>query len=103
MVEIGESIMARSRYAMLEIGAITGVRAPAFQSAHFKEFVVHFDGTGKPVAAINQALLAQGIFGGKDLSREFPELGQSALYCVTEVHTQEDIDRLVQALQEVVR
>jgi len=103
MVEIGESIMVRSRYAMLEIGAIPGVRAPAFQAAHFKEFLVNLDGTGKTVATVNRALLARGIFGGKDLSREFPELGQSALYCVTEVHTQEDIDRLVQALREVVR
>ena len=37
-----------------------------------------------------------------DLSREFPELGQSALYCVTEVHTKDDIDRLAAALEEVV-
>jgi len=103
MAEIGESIMARSRYAALKIGEIAGVRAPLFRSAHFKEFVVQFDGTGQTVADINRELLAQGIFGGKDLGREFPELGQSALYCVTEVHTQEDIDRLVQALKEVVR
>ena len=49
------------------------------------------------MAEINRALRAHGIFGGKDLSRDFPELGQSALYCVTEVHTQADIDRLVDA------
>jgi glycine dehydrogenase subunit 1 len=54
------------------------------------------------VAQINGALLARGIFGGKDLSREFPELGQSALYCVTEVQTKADIDRLVTTLREVV-
>ena len=46
--------------------------------------------------------LARGIFGGKDLSRDFPELGQSALYCVTEVHTQADLDRLAAAVAEVV-
>ena len=55
------------------------------------------------MADINQALLARGIFGGKDLSGEFPELGQSALYCVSEVHTKDDIDRLVVALEEVLR
>jgi len=55
------------------------------------------------VAEINVRLLERGIFGGKDLTGEFPELGQSALYCITEVHTQDDIDRLVQALQEAVR
>ncbi len=103
MVEIGEGIMARSRYAMLELDKIKGVKAPVFQSPHFKEFIVNFNGTGKPVAEINKALLAREIFGGKDLTREFQELGSSALYCVTEVHTQDDIDRLVAAVREVVK
>jgi glycine dehydrogenase subunit 1 len=103
MVEIGEGSMARSRYAMLHIDEIEGVRVPLFQSPHFKEFVVNFDATAKTVAEINQALLARGIFGGKDLADEFPELGNSALYCVTEVHTKDDVDRLVGALREVVK
>jgi glycine dehydrogenase subunit 1 len=103
MVEIGEGIMARARYAMLEIDKIKGVKAPVFESPHFKEFVVNFDDTGKTVAEINKALLVQEIFGGRDLIKEFPELGNSALYCVTEVHTKDDIDRLVNALKEVVK
>jgi glycine dehydrogenase subunit 1 len=102
MVQIGEGIMARSRYAMLKMDRIEGVQAPVFQSPHFKEFVVSFDRTGMTVAEINKALLARDIFGGKDLTAEFPELGNSALYCVTEVHTKDDIDRLVHALKEVV-
>ena len=44
----------------------------------------------------------EGIFGGKDLSEEFPELGQSALYCVTEVHLKEDIDTLVNAIRKII-
>ena len=102
MLGIGEGIMSRARYAMLEMDKIKGVRAPVFQAPHFKEFVVNFDGTGKTVAEINAALLAREIFGGQDLTQEFPELGHGALYCVTEVHTQDDIDRLVDALKEVV-
>jgi glycine dehydrogenase subunit 1 len=95
--------MQRSRYAALEIGKIRGVRCPVFRAAHFKEFVVNFDATGKTVAEINQGLRERRIFGGKDLSGEFPEMGRSALYCVTEVHTQEGIDRLVSALKDVLR
>ena len=100
MFEIGEGILSRVHYAMMELKKIKGVQAPGFQSPHFKEFIVNFDGTGKTVAEINTALLAQRIFGGQDLSHEFPELGQSALYCVTEVHTQADIDTLVSALRK---
>jgi glycine dehydrogenase subunit 1 len=103
MVEIGEAIMQRSRYAMKKIAQITGIKVLFSESHHFNEFVVNFDGSGKSVAAVNQALLEQGIFGGKDLSAEFPELGQSALYCVTEIHSQADIDLLVETLAEVTQ
>jgi glycine dehydrogenase subunit 1 len=102
MVEIGEGIMARARYAMMQLDKLDGVTAPLYRSPHFQEFVVNLDGTGQTVAKVNQALLARGIFGGKDLSLEFPALGQSALYCVTETHTQEDIDQLVASLEEVI-
>jgi glycine dehydrogenase subunit 1 len=87
---------------MSHISKIKGVKCPVFQSTHFKEFVVNFDDTGKTVAEINKALLKHKIFGGKDLTKEFLELGSSALYCVTEVHTKDDIDRLVNALKEAV-
>jgi glycine dehydrogenase subunit 1 len=102
MMEIGEGIMLRSRYAMEELDKVEGVRAPLFEGPHFQEFVVNFEGTGKTVEKINEGLLRRGIFGGKDLTRELPQLGRSALYCVTEVHTREDIDTLVNALREVV-
>jgi len=54
------------------------------------------------VAGINDALLRDKIFGGRDLVSEFPELGQCALFCVTEVYTKADLDRLVDALAEAV-
>jgi glycine dehydrogenase subunit 1 len=100
--EVGEGIIQRSHYAMRKLSGIRGVKAPAMSAAHFKEFIVNFDGTGKSVTEINRALLDRGIFGGHDLSQEFPELGQSALYCVTEVHTQHDIDRLADTIKEIV-
>jgi len=99
--EVGELILARARYAAHRLGAIEGVRVP-LAAGFFKEFVVNFDATGKTVADINSGLRKHRIFGGKDLSGELPELGQSALYCVTEVHAADDIDRLVSALEEVV-
>jgi glycine dehydrogenase subunit 1 len=68
-----------------------------------KEFVVSFDGTGRTVKEINTALLQRGIFGGKDLSDELRGLGQSALYCVTEVHTRDDLHTLAESLGEVLK
>ncbi len=103
MEDIGRHILQKSQYAMKRIAGIPGLRAPRFHSAHFKEFAVDFTATGKTVAAVNEALLDRGIFGGKDLGGDFPELAGNALYCVTEVHTREDIDTLILALTEVVR
>ena len=99
--ELGEGILQRSHFAMRQIRSIKGVRAPLFDAPHFKEFVVNFDDTGKTVAEINRMLVKFGIYGGHDLSGDFPGLGQSALYCVTEIHTQADIDRLATVLAEV--
>jgi glycine dehydrogenase subunit 1 len=99
--ELGELIVQRSHYAASVLDELDGVRA-VFRGGFFKEFVVNFDDSGKSVAEINRALRERRIFGGKDLSRELPDLGQSALYCVTEVHTKDDIDRLAGALEEVI-
>jgi len=102
MQELGEGIMQRAAYLMKRLSEIKGVTAPLFAAPHFKEFVVNYDGTGKTVASINDALLRHKIFGGRDLTSEFPELGECALFCVTEVHTKEDLDRLVDALAKAV-
>ena len=102
MVEIGEGLMQRTAYAIQKLSQVPGVSIP-FSGIHFKEFVVDFNGSGQTVASIHKGLLAKGIFGGKDLSTEFPALGQCALYAVTEIHAQADIDRLAATLQEVLK
>ncbi len=102
MRELGESMLAKSHYAARRLSRIPRVRAPRFRGPFFHEFVVDYSRTGKSVARIHRALLRNGIFGGTDLSREFPDLKGCALYCVTEAHSQEDIDRLVDAVREAV-
>lgn len=98
--EVGSLIIQRAHYAARLIGAIDGVDI-LYPTGFFKEFVVDFGGTGKTVAAIHAALRERGIFGGLDLSATFLELGQCALYCVTELHSAADLKRLAEQLQEV--
>lgn len=102
MEEVGQTIMQKSQYAAERLNELPNVKGSHFDTVFFKEFVVDFNKTGKTVKEINKALLEKGIFGGKDLSEDFPELGQCALYCVTEVHTKTDIDKLITALEEVI-
>jgi glycine dehydrogenase subunit 1 len=98
--ELAEIIVKKSHYAMKRIRQVTGLSAPLFEAPHFEEFTLAFGNSHKSVQEINSDLRKHGIQGGKDISKEFPELGNAALYCVTEVHTKTDIDSLVSALEE---
>lgn len=98
--ELGELVIGRAHYCASLLDDIDGVRVTP-NDGFFKEFVVNFDDTGKRVADINRALLDKDIFGGLDLSKSFPDLGQSALYCVTEVHSRADLERVTDVLREV--
>jgi len=101
MREIGEVIVEKSHYAAKLLSEMRGIKI-LFSPQFFKEFVVNFDETERSVRDVNKALLKRRIFGGKEITKEFPELGNSALYCVTEIHTKGDIEKLASALGEVV-
>ena len=100
--EVGETNILNSQYAKNMISKIDGVNI-RFSSQHFNEFIVDFNDSKKIVSEINRELKQYKIFGGKDLSKEFPELGEVATYCVTEIHSKEEIDNLIIALKEVLK
>ena len=102
MRELGEAIMCKARYAMQLLAKIDGITTPMFKSAHFKEFTVNFDQMGKTAHDVHERLLQHQVHGGKNIAKEFPELGETALYCVTEMHSKEDIDRLAWALEAIL-
>ncbi len=100
--ELGETIMYKANYTMRLLAKIDRVRVPMFKVVHFKEFTVNFDKSGLKVEEVNKRLLERQIHGGKDLSKEFPELGQTALCCITEIHSKEEIEQLAKALEEIL-
>ncbi len=102
MRQIAETMMYKTVYAIQALSKIEHVRTPIFKSAHFKEFTVNFDESGLKAQQVNKRLLDCGIHGGKDLSKEFPELGETSLYCITEIHSKLEIDGLVSALEEIL-
>jgi glycine dehydrogenase subunit 1 len=100
MQDLGEVILRKSHYAAEKLSEIEGIKIPF--PTFFKEFVVKFE-TRKKTSRINKTLLKHRIFGGKDISSEFPELGSSSLYCITEIHSKDDILRLAESLKEALR
>jgi glycine dehydrogenase subunit 1 len=56
----------------------------------------------KPVAPVLKALTSEDIFGGFDLSRHFPELGNALLVCATETKTEAQIARYRDVLARIL-
>jgi len=100
--ELGKTIVERSHYAMRLLSKIEGVKSPFFKSPHFKEFTVHLESPKLGIAGLHQELLKRGIQGGEILTEEFPALGETALYCVTEIHEKEDIELLADTIRRIL-
>jgi len=97
--EMAMQNIQKAAYAASVLGRIQGVKL-RFRGRFFNEFVLEL---AKDAAAVNTALQAQGIIGGLALKDAYPELGNCVLFCVTEVHTKDEIDRLAVRLEEALR
>ena len=102
--QLFETILVKTSYAIKMLSEIPGVIVPRFSNPQYQEFVCSFKGPKGTLARLHKSLLSHGVHGGKSLVKDFPELGESALFCVTEVHSAEAIDKLrllIEKLQEV--
>lgn len=71
----------------------------AFTGAIFHEAVIRLP---TPAAPVLEALRAQGILGGFDITREYPGLGQALLVCATETKSAEDLIRYAEHLTRIL-
>ncbi len=94
--QVAELCFHKAHYAAQRIAGIPGFGGPFGE--FFKEFVVK---TPLPPQEVNAKLWERGIVGGYDLGRDYPELADGLLLCVTEMNPKEEIDALVEALKEV--
>ncbi len=102
MRELGTIILSKTYYAINELRKIKRIKVPLMQAQHFKEFTVSFNESGKKLKDLENSLLKRGIQIGAPLTESIPELGESAVFCVTETHSKEDIDKLSTVLAEVL-
>lgn len=93
--EVALQSTQKAHYAMNKITG-NGKFKLAFNKPFFKEFALI--GT-KDVATINEELLKHNILGGYDLSKDYENMDNSFLICVTEKRTKEEIDRLSSVLE----
>jgi glycine dehydrogenase subunit 1 len=93
--ELAEQNLAKTAYAAAQfakLGKVLFAGAP-----RFNEFVVQ---TGEDPFAISSRLLNHKVVGGLPLKRFYPELGNAALWCCTELTTRSAIDTVVGIVAE---
>lgn len=95
--ELGELCLQKAHYAWRQIAALPGFHA-AFTSPFFDEFVLR---SPVPVEHLQRACARAGIIGGYPLARDYPDLSDALLFCVTETRSREEIDLLVAVCKEV--
>ncbi|MDA4128695.1 MAG: aminomethyl-transferring glycine dehydrogenase subunit GcvPA [Thaumarchaeota archaeon] len=98
--KLGEVIISNSHYAVKRLAKIKGLSVPAYGGSFFKEFVVGYP-RGTNATSVYRKLAKIGFLAGYPLDAKFGA-GQAGLYCVTEVHTAEDIESLAEAIEEVL-
>ena len=76
----------------------TGRFERVFTGIHFNECVLKYNGD---ISKLNSSLLKKGLHSGLSLEPYFPELKQTLLFGVTELHEEEDFDKLSSAIKEV--
>ena len=86
--------LAKAHYASSQFARKAKVLFP--KAKRFNEFVVQ---SNEDPHAINNRLLEKKLIGGFSLKKFYPELGNAALWCCTEMNTREQIDTAVQAVQ----
>jgi glycine dehydrogenase subunit 1 len=96
--EMAGQNLAKARYAVAEFEKLPGVRR-AFSAPFFNEAALEFP---RSVRMINQELLREKIIGPLPLGPFFPEQTKRGLLCVTEVHSRQDVDRLVAATRRAL-
>ena len=96
--ELAKQNLAKAAYAAGQFSKHARVLFPG--SPRFNEFVVR---TSEDPVAINGRLLGHNIVGGLPLKKFYPELGNAALWCCTELTTRSAIDTAVGLVAESER
>lgn len=97
--ELAWQNIQKSHYALKKLTQVKGIKRK-FKGHSFNEFVLEFS---KQWDEISECLREKGIIGGLSLENDYPELQNCVLFCVTEMHKREDIDRLITSLKEALK
>ncbi|HOB37667.1 MAG: aminomethyl-transferring glycine dehydrogenase subunit GcvPA [Methanomassiliicoccaceae archaeon] len=96
---VAKSNMANARKLRDALSSVKGVECPVLDAPFFNELPARLP--IKP-EKMSKVLLRKGIIGGIPLIKHVPEMGDCMLFAATEMTTDNDIERLVEAMEVVV-
>ena len=94
--KLAELNVQKAHYLRQKISTLEGWEI-VFPAPVYNEFVVRCTDPQN----VNQKLQAEGIIGGYEVEKEYPELKNTLLFCVTEMLTKDDIDRVVSVTKAI--
>jgi glycine dehydrogenase subunit 1 len=97
---LGETILSNSHFAAKRLSRVRGVTSPHFTGSFFKEFVVSY--SKAKAASVFRQMAKSNVLGGYPIDGGFGLGVEAASFCVTEVHTRADIERLAATLEEAL-
>ncbi|MCX8188818.1 MAG: aminomethyl-transferring glycine dehydrogenase subunit GcvPA [Nitrososphaeria archaeon] len=98
--KLAVEIFERAHYACRRLSEVKNVIAPYFSGEFYQEFTLKL--IGGDINKFFNRVVDKKIIPGVILTRYFPKLDNVLLSCFTEVHTIEDIERLVETFKEVM-
>jgi len=93
--EVAELNLQKAHYAAKQISSLENHEV-VFSSPFFNEFVVKTPDSKK----LREEFAVQKIVPGLDIGKDFPELENCLLFCVTEMNSKEEIDKLVGVMRD---
>jgi glycine dehydrogenase subunit 1 len=88
--KLAELNIQKAHYLKQKLSGLKGWEV-VFPASVYNEFVIRCLNPKK----VNQKLQAEGIIGGYEVEKDYPELKNTLLICATEMLTKDDIDRIV--------
>jgi glycine dehydrogenase subunit 1 len=88
--KLAELNIRKAQYLKQKLSELKGWKV-VFTAPVYNEIVVQCPNPQK----VNEKLRAEGIIGGYEMEKEYPELKNALLFCATEMLTKQDIDRVV--------
>ena len=97
---LGETVISNSHFASKRLSRVRGVASPHFSGPFFKEFVVSYKRA--KAAQVYQRMAREGVLAGYPVDHSFGLGREAGSFCVTEVHTRADIERLAESLESAL-